>query len=256
MLSIVPIPAFHDNYIWAIVHPGNKKALIVDPGDAAPVFEYLEKHALTLAGILITHHHPDHIGGIDALFEHTKCPVYAPGYYKIPHTHQVMRDGDTLQFPDFDLKLHVLHVPGHTLDHIAYYNDASLFCGDTLFAGGCGRVFEGTMEQMYESLCTLKALPAHLKVYCAHEYTASNLVFAHKVEPHNIALTARINDVRIQREHNKPTLPSTIELERQTNPFLRCDQDSVKTRASLHAKSALPEDWQVFKSIRLWKDIS
>ena len=224
MLTVEPIQAFNDNYIWAIVQPQTHNALIIDPGCATSVLTFLKKHELSLVGILVTHHHADHIGGIPSLLMHNTCPVYGPDNPAIDTITHPLRAGHQLSIPDFDLTFTVLELPGHTLDHIAFYNDTWLFCGDTLFAGGCGRVFEGTMSQMYHSLLQLKALDPTLQVFCAHEYTQANLEFALTVEPNNADIQTRLNHVIKQRQNDEITLPSSLSLELKTNPFLRSDE--------------------------------
>ena len=224
MLTVHPIRAFNDNYIWAIVQPQTHKALVVDPGCANSVLTFIKEHQLTLEGILVTHHHADHIGGIPTLLSHTPCPVYGPNNPVIDTITHPLHAGNQLPLSDFDLTFTILELPGHTLDHIAYYNDTWLFCGDTLFAGGCGRVFEGSMSQMYHSLMQLKTLDPKLQIFCAHEYTQANLEFAMTIEPDNRDIQQRLSHVKKQREQDKTTLPSSLSLELKTNPFLRCDE--------------------------------
>lgn len=221
MLRVCCIPAFNDNYIFAIVHPELAQCYLIDPGDARPAAFFLQQHHYELKGILLTHHHADHIGGVDTLIAQHECPVYGPHSRAITQVTRALSDADTIIDTDFNLELKVLEVPGHTLDHIAYYNSQWLFCGDTLFVGGCGRVFEGTMEQMFQSLMRLKALPEHIEVYCAHEYTQSNLAFAITQEPENLPLRQRKEHVDHLRARGMSTVPSTIALEKATNPFLR-----------------------------------
>ena len=226
MLEILPVPAFRDNYIW-LLHNGFH-AVVVDPGDAVPVIRTLQEHGLTLQAILITHHHDDHIGGVAELLKHQPAPVYAPmnSRYAFPHT--VVEEGSVVTVPTLQLQFSVLEVPGHTLDHVAYYGANCLFCGDTLFGGGCGRLFEGTPAQMFSSLQKLASLPAETRVFCAHEYTEYNLRFARTVEPENPQLQARLQEVEQRRHAGLPTIPSTIGLELATNPFLRCNQTAVR----------------------------
>ena len=250
MLTIEPIPAFSDNYIW-LLHD-DTDAVVVDPGDAAPVLEALSERSLTLKGVLITHHHFDHVGGIAELVDATKCEVWAPENPKItPVTYRVS-EGDTLQV--LGQTLQVIEVPGHTLDHIAYQGDGVLFCGDTLFAGGCGRVFEGTHPMMRSSLAKLRGLNPDTKIYCAHEYTLANLRFALSADPHNAALAARVADCKSLRERNIPTVPSLLADEIATNPFMRCDAASVIEKLVAESRSSSTDGDAVFAGLREWKD--
>lgn len=218
---VSPICALKDNYIWSIVDETTSTTVIVDPGDAKPVEHDLAINKQTLKAILITHHHWDHTNGAHALREAFNVPVYGPNNSQIQAiTHPVKAD-DVVVIPDFPLAFRVFAIPGHTLDHLAYYTDGMLFCGDTLFSAGCGRLFEGTAEQMFTSLQTLASLPPDTKVYCAHEYTLNNLRFAHAVEPDNQAVKDKIEQVKQLREQNLPSLPSTLGEELKMNPFLR-----------------------------------
>jgi hydroxyacylglutathione hydrolase len=254
MLKIIPVPAFKDNYIWLISNPANSHCVVVDPGDAAPVFEALKKYNLTLEAVLITHHHQDHSGGIDALREKFPgVPVYGSAEEVIHGVDHKLHDHDEINFPTLDLKLRVIEIPGHTLGHIAYFGGGMLFCGDTLFAAGCGRVFEGTFQQMFDSLSKLGGLPDDTLVYCGHEYTAANLKFAAAVEPENKDVQQRIKDVA-KLGPQTPTLPSTIRLEKLTNPFLRCHIDSVINSANQQFDAAYGKPVDVFQAVRTWKD--
>ena len=222
MLNLVALPAFTDNYIW-MLHDG-RDAVVVDPGDAAPVHAALDAQGLQLAAILVTHHHPDHVGGVDALRGRLRGPVYGPAHETIPAPFTPLEGGQSVTV--LGQRFEVIDVPGHTAGHIAYVQaDAGaeplLFCGDTLFSAGCGRLFEGTPAQMVASLAKLNALPAGTRVCCTHEYTLSNLRFAAAVEPANDALAAHTEACRTRREAGQPTLPSTLATERQINPFLR-----------------------------------
>lgn len=258
MLDVHSINAFNDNYIWLIKAANNASCWVVDPGDAAPVVDYLRTNNLTLEGILLTHHHNDHIGGVVEL---AKPGVEVIGFSKdtqrLPTLSKAVQQGDTLQILGHSVK--VLEVPGHTLGHIVYFIENEqqplLFSGDTLFAGGCGRMFEGTPEQMHASLQSLAALPAATQVFAAHEYTLSNLKFALEVEPNNTALKARMADCTKLREAQHPTLPSNIEVELATNPFLRLNQsevlDSLQKR---HPEASLSDPAEAFKLLRSWKD--
>jgi hydroxyacylglutathione hydrolase len=258
MMNLVALPAFADNYIW-MLHDG-AKAVVVDPGDAAPVRAALEAHGLVLAAILVTHHHPDHVGGIADLRPHLQGPVFGPAREKIPGPFTPLHDCDTIQV--IGLHFTVLDVPGHTAGHIAYLQQGDavpgllapiLFCGDTLFSAGCGRLFEGTPGQMFDSLARLSALPAGTQVCCTHEYTLSNLRFAAAVEPGNAERAAYEVRCRELRAAELPTLPSAIGRERQINPFLRCDAPEVV--AAARAQGATSSDpLAVFTALREWKN--
>ena len=251
-MNIVPVAAFNDNYIWALCD--DRHAVVVDPGDAAPVQAFLAHSGRSLAAILVTHHHPDHVGGIEELTRGQRLPVYGPSGEPIAALTHAVAEGDTVTLPELDIAFTVLDIPGHTRAHIAYYRPGTLFCGDTLFACGCGRVFEGTMEQMYASLQKLAALPGDTRVYCAHEYTLANIRFALAVEPHNAALQARAERERARRESGEPTLPSTLAAELDTNPFLRCSQAAVIAAASARQGRPLGDPLGVFAAIREWKN--
>ncbi|GAB5449858.1 MAG: hydroxyacylglutathione hydrolase [Halioglobus sp.] len=255
MLDIQPIEAFSDNYIWLIREPGSNRAAVVDPGDAAPVRAVLAEQELELHAVLITHHHFDHVGGLKELREAFSPRVYGPHNPAIEGIEERLGDGDSIEL--FGARFDVFEVPGHTLDHIAYFHGGDqpvLFCGDTLFAGGCGRLFEGTAPMMLRSLDKLAALPAATQVYCAHEYTLANLAFARAVEPDNEALQQRSTEAEQYRQRGEPTVPSQLSLELDTNPFLRCREDTLV--ANLDAQGRLQERTPeaVFASVRGWKD--
>ncbi len=255
MPSIIAIPAFSDNYIWMIRE--GPRAAVVDPGDAAPVHAWLAREGVTLAAILNTHHHPDHVGGNRALVAATGAPVYGPAREAIPGRDHALAEGDRIVVPGIDVALSVLDVPGHTAGHIAYVGNVDgpvLFCGDTLFAGGCGRLFEGTPREMHASLGKLAALDPATRVYCAHEYTLANLAFAAAVEPANAALASRTAAARARRSEGLPTVPSSLADERSTNPFLRAHEPAVRAAAERHAGRALATDVDVFAAVRAWKD--
>jgi hydroxyacylglutathione hydrolase len=251
MITIRPIPAFNDNYIWHI--QSGDQHWVVDPGDADPVFQALGHNKLT--GILLTHHHFDHTGGVTALVQAYECPVYGPA--TIAQVTHPLTDGDQLSLMDH--RWEVLAVPGHTLDHIALVLHADdgphLFCGDTLFAAGCGRLFEGTPQQMFDSLSRLASLPAETRVYCAHEYTLSNLKFALAAEPGNPEIEARMALVKQMRAENRPTLPSTIATELATNPFLRTPSPVIRTQVGRHGTSPDATPVEIFATLRHWKDV-
>ncbi len=243
-IQIEAIPAFEDNYIW-LLH-NRRDAVVIDPGDAAPVFATLKAHNLTLRAILITHHHADHIGGVSALKEQYSIPIYAPSYEQFQFQHIAVSEGDTIYLAELQLTLSVLWLPGHTLGHIAFFNHQYLFCGDVLFGAGCGRLFEGTPAQMLHSLNRLKSLPPNTKVYCTHEYTCKNIDFALTLDPNNQVLIDRKQSASELRKMNKTTLPTTIGLELDTNPFLRCNEASIRQYANVVDTDEL----SVFSKIR------
>jgi hydroxyacylglutathione hydrolase len=255
MLEVVPVKAFKDNYIWTLRAGGH--AAVVDPGEAGPVLDYLEREKLALAAILATHHHADHVGGIAGLLErHPAVPVYGPRHEPIATLTRGVVEGDSVRIAELGLDLAVLDIPGHTRAHIAYYGAGALFCGDTLFACGCGRLFEGTAEQMYASLQKLLSLPDSTKVYCGHEYTLANIGFARTVEPGNERLAARERRDRATREAGRPTLPSTLGEEKATNPFLRCREPAVVESVNKYLGSRVSDPVRVFAAIREWKNRS
>lgn len=231
---------------------------MVDPGDAAPVMAQLEREGLELVAILNTHHHGDHVGGNRALLARWPVPVYGPVRETIPGVTRTLVEGDTFTVPEIGLELSVLDVPGHTAGHIACVGRLAdgpiVFCGDTLFAGGCGRLFEGTPAQMVHSLSKLAALPADTRVFCGHEYTVANLRFAQAVEPANVLLQQRRVREQAKRDRGEPTVPSTIAEERETNPFLRVDQPAVRAAAEQHAGRPLADRVAVFAEVRAWKN--
>ena len=253
-LTVTPVPAFNDNYLWLLAR--GHDAAVVDPGDAVPVLQALERHGLRLSAILVTHHHGDHVGGVDELKARTGAVVHGPAAESIDGIDNRLAGGDMVDV--LGTRLRVIDVPGHTAGHIAYFapdeTPPLLFCGDTLFACGCGRLFEGTPSQMLASLDALAALPAATRVYCAHEYTLANIRFALSIEPSNAALLERAARDRATRERGEPTLPSTIGLELATNPFLRCDAPSVRAAVAGSATTEAVDRTSIFASLRQMKD--
>ncbi len=249
---IAPIPAFQDNYIWLIELGEN--AVVVDPGDAAPVLHLLQARRRKLEAILVTHHHADHVGGVADLVAAHGARVFGPAKSPFSRLDVTLREGDHVSVLGQDFS--VLEVPGHTLDHIAYWCPALdlLFCGDTLFACGCGRLFEGTAAQMYLSLSKIARLPDRTKVYCAHEYTSANIRFALAVEPDNPDLLHRREECTALRQGGQPTVPSTIQLEKASNPFLRCAEATVQAAVQRRSPGLGREEIAVFAALRSWKD--
>lgn len=251
-IDIVPVRAFQDNYIWIMRRGGN--AAVVDPGDAQPVLDYLCAQKLALTAILNTHHHADHVGGNAGLLRHYQAPVYGPYDERIATVSHRLREGDHFTLAAYGLEFSVLEIPGHTRTHIAFHGGGMLFCGDTLFACGCGRLFEGTPQQMHASLAKLAALPNATRIYCGHEYTVANLRFAKAAEPANPEIAIWEREAAAQRAKNEPTLPSTIAREKTANPFLRCDQPGVIATASQYAGKPLTDPASVLGAIREWKN--
>lgn len=255
MLEISAIPIYSDNYVWVLWQ--NSTAWVVDPGDAAPVIAALTARSLTLEGILITHHHWDHITGVAPLlnyYGHQTIPVIGPAHPSFQLVTQSVHEGDSIAI--FDSQIQVLAIPGHTLDHLGYYlqEEQALLCGDTLFSGGCGRLFDGSMEQLYNSLMRLKTLPATTEVYCTHEYTLANLAFAVEVEPNNERLTQYRLHCQQLRAQGKTTLPSNLGLECQINPFLRSHLGSVQETVKKRAAGLLTDEFSYFRALREWKN--
>ena len=250
--EIVPLRAFADNYIWTIRDANC--AAVVDPGDARPVIEYLDAQKLQLVAIINTHHHADHVGGNAGLLARWKAPVYGPHDERIREVTHRLKDGERFVLPHFGIEFEVLEIPGHTRSHIAFHCGGMLFCGDTLFAAGCGRLFEGTPRQMHDSLTRLMRLPDATRVYCGHEYTLANLRFAKAADPDNAALHELEERAKQQRGRGEPTLPSTIGQEKATNPFVRVREPAVIASANRHAGKALNDPVSVLAEIREWKN--
>ena len=261
MWRVQAVPAFTDNYLWLLSGDKDNRAAIVDPGDAAPVIAALEKNKQELSAIFITHHHADHIGGVEVLMErYPDTQVYGPKDSRIPMVQHVMYEQHQFTVDFLPTTFEVIEVPGHTSSHIAYYAAASddvpprLFCGDTVFACGCGRLFEGTPVQMHASLSKIRALPPTTEIYCAHEYTLDNIEFAKWVEPNNPSLLAREQEAKAMRKAGQYTVPSQLGYECLSNPFLRFDQPDVVKAAEDYAGHALTTEAEVFGAVRHWKD--
>ena len=254
MLHVTGIPAFEDNYIWLLQRPGAVRVTVVDPGDAAPVLRHLAAEGLQLDSILVTHHHRDHVGGVAELKAATGATVYGPATDRIAECDIALGDGDTVSLPALALRLTVLAVPGHVREHVAFYGDGRLFCGDTLFLAGCGRVFTGTPEQLFQSLQRLTALPAETLVYCTHEYTQSNLRFARTVEPEHVGLHEREQRVLALRSQGHATVPGVLAEELRTNPFLRCHEPALQQAVTRETGVPYEAALACFVALREWKN--
>lgn len=250
MMQVVPIPAFNDNYIW-LMHDG-RNALVVDPGDAKPVQDFIVQNDLTLRAILITHHHMDHTGGLPAFAQ--QCPVFGPSTETITGVTQPVHEGDEIRIPHMEVTFRVLDMPGHTLGHVAYVGPDLVFCGDTLFSAGCGRLFEGSPSQMRDSLTKLAQLPPSTRVFCTHEYTLANLAFAQAAEPDNPDRDEWLARCQRLRAEGKPTLPTTIGLERKINPFLRVQEPSLIEGLSGYVGHVPKDPAHAFAALREWKN--
>ena len=254
VMNLTALEAFSDNYIWMI--DDGQRAIVVDPGESGPVEAALDARRLALAGILLTHHHADHVGGVDALRSRLDGPVFGPAREKVPQPCTGLREGDTAEA--LGLRFEVLDIPAHTAGHIAFVNregagDPIVFCGDTMFSAGCGKLFEGTAEQMYDSLRKLAKLPDATRVCCGHEYTLSNLKFAQAVEPGNEEVRQHTLRCQALRDEGKPTLPSTVGRERGINPFLRCSEPAVIAAARAHGATGSGGS-DVLAALRTWKN--
>ncbi len=256
MIDIKALPALADNYIWIVAQPGADRVAVVDPGEAQPVLRYLKEQGIRIGAFLITHHHGDHVGGLKRLLSEYPAPVYGPRAEvdRVPQIDRPLAEGDHFTLDFLNATFQVIGVPGHTLGHIALVSDDVLLCGDALFRAGCGRVFEGSYDQMQASLAKLRALPGATRVYAGHEYTQKNLTFARTVEPHNVAIARIIEDVDALRAAGAPSLPSTIGEECEINPFLRWDDRDVIAAASRRAGRPVAASAEVFAILREWKN--
>lgn len=253
-ITVDYLPILENNYIWLIINSARDTVIAVDPGDAEPLIDFLNAHHMTLGAVLITHHHRDHTNGIQALKKHTHFAVYGPINERIEGVTEYVEEGSCIQPPFLNASLSVIDIPGHTLGHVAYYVPGFLFCGDTLFSAGCGRLFEGTAVQMYHSLQKITGFPDDTKLYCSHEYTLQNLKFAQQVEPHNLDIQEKIHRVLALRQANIPSLPARLGEEKKINPFLRCHVSEVVLSAEKRASAKLNSPIEVFKTLRKWKD--
>ncbi len=256
MPQITPVPAFRDNYIWAIHarHGTEHRAVLVDPGEPDAILSWLDSRDARPVAVLITHHHQDHTGALPALAQRWTVPVFGPKKENIPGVSHPVAEGNTVNIPELDLAFGVLETPGHTRGHVCYYGHGWLFCGDTLFSCGCGRLFEGSAEDMHASLQRLAGLPGDTLVFCAHEYTLPNIGFAREVENGNPALEAWHQQARQLRKAGLPTLPSSIGRELATNPFLRCHVAGVRDAIAQHAGTSMNTPLAAFAALRQWKD--
>ena len=252
MLTVIALPAFQDNYIW-VLH-NDRHALAIDPGDPAPLQTFIDTRRLKLTAVLITHHHHDHTGGNLYLRQRYQCPIYGPDNLRIPALTTIVHAPDALNFPELELQLTVIETPGHTLDHISYYGAKHLFCGDTVFGCGCGKLFEGTPAIMAQSLDKILTLPDATRICCAHEYTLSNIDFALTIDGQNSVLLDRQRADQHKRDLDQPTLPSSLKLEKATNPFLRFHQPDMRQFAQTYLGCAEPTPAEVFGAIRAAKD--
>ena len=251
MPKIIAIPAFNDNYIW-VIYLNQQQVAIIDPGCAEAVNAFLQQYQLALSTILITHCHHDHIGGVQSLYKKHRCKIIAPVYDQIENCTISAKDGDSISL-NSDIQFNVIHTPGHTPEHIIYHNDTTIFTGDTLFTGGCGRAFYN-IEKLYLSLQKIKQLPATATIYCAHEYTLNNLNFATMVDPKNTCLQNRYKNIQEQYKLAKNTASATLQTELNTNPFLRTQQSSIINSVNSHYNEHIQNDMKIFQKLRQWKD--
>jgi hydroxyacylglutathione hydrolase len=253
-IQVQPILAFKDNYIWCLIKGETRHCIIVDPGEAKPVLSFLKNSNLILDAIFITHHHWDHTNGIKGILTAHSVPVFGPAKEKVIGVSHVVDEGDTIPLANWPIVFKVIAIPGHTLGHVAYFGGGLLFCGDTLFSAGCGRLFEGTAEQMLNSLNKLSQLPDDTKIYCGHEYTLNNLHFAQTIETTNPHIKDYLERVHELRQKNLPSLPAILANERLVNPFLRCDKSEVISRIEKHGGRKLGSPVEVFAYLRQWKN--
>lgn len=253
-MEIVPFPALRDNYIWLLKNSASRHVAIVDPGEAGPLLKLIDNENLIPIAILITHHHWDHVNGIINITRNYNIPVYTPKQESVPGSTHPVGEGDKVSLPELETEFEILNVPGHTLGAVAYYTDRILFTGDTLFTAGCGRLFEGTASQLYQSLLRLAAFPDDSLIYCGHEYTMNNLKFAARVEPENGMIQERLNAARATRAREQATVPATLAIEKQTNPFLRCEKTPVISAAERYVGKTLDNPTAVFNVLRQWKN--
>ncbi|OON36459.1 hydroxyacylglutathione hydrolase [Izhakiella australiensis] len=249
-MHLIPVPALSDNYIW-LLHDEAGNTLIVDPGEAEPVIDYLTQHQLVAQSILLTHHHHDHVGGVKALRQkYPEITVFGPVETANKGADNIVAEGDSVPFGDREFR--VIHTPGHTLGHISYFSNPYLFCGDTMFSGGCGRLFEGTPKQMYQSFQTINQLPDETLICCAHEYTLSNMTFAKAIWPENQKIADYYDEIKAMRAENQITLPTTLQHERQINVFLMSQLVELKNKLKVKYTNSQPE--QIFAVLRAKKD--
>ena len=253
-LDVTAIPVFSDNYVWTLSNPDTGYATVVDPGDARPVMAFLNSHSLNLEAILITHHHWDHVGGIDTLKKHYGATVYGPALEAIEGVDNKVSEGNTISLSETGTDFRVVDLAGHTSGHIGYLEGNHLFCGDTLFSAGCGRLFDGTMPQLHASLGKISRLPDATQICCTHEYTLNNLHFAQEVEPENQDVASYIPEVEDMMRRRQPSLPSSLVKEKRINPFLRTSLDSIRSAVSAHAGRTIGDDLDCFAELRKWKD--
>jgi hydroxyacylglutathione hydrolase len=248
-IQVIPLNAYKDNYIWTILNDDNE-AVIVDPGEAEPFMKFIERNNhIKLSGILITHKHYDHCNGVPDILKKYSVPVYGPSTSEVSFINHTVKEGDVVNIERFP-KLKVIEIPGHTLEHVAYYNDNMVFCGDTLFTGGCGRIFEGTPPQMYQTLMKITSLNDDVLVYCGHEYTLANLKFAKVVDPNNKDLSFRYEECEKLRNDNQPTVPATLRIEKLTNPFLRCHTKEITESVKNQYQKNFNDVVEIFEHLR------